>query len=318
MNTEPSMKGLVEEYLDHRQQLGYALKSEGQLLLQFAAFAERIEHQGPLTTELAVRWARLPEKGSASYLANWLNVVRCFARYRAIFDIKTEIPPHDLLGVALRRTTPYIFTPAEINALLREARSLPPADSLRPHTYATLFALLACTGLRHRETLRLTRSDVDWKQHLLHVRKTKFRKSRFVPLHPSAIQALDRYARLRDQHYPLARCDAFFISMQGTALGQSTVQGVFGTLRKSLTWRGCPGRRLPRIHDLRHTFACSRLLHWYEQGMDVDHAIAALSTYLGHADVNDTYWYLTGVPELLELVGNRLECFILPKSGDEK
>jgi integrase len=316
MNAAPSMSRLAREYLDYRRQLGFDLQSVGRLLLQFASYAEQIKHQGPITTELAVRWAKLPEKASASYLANRLNAVRCFARYRAIFDPETEIPPSKLLGAALRRTTPYIFAPAEIKALLHEAGRLPPADGLRPHTYVTLFALLACTGLRHREALRLTRSDVDYEQRLLHVRNTKFRKSRLVPLHPSTIQALVRYAGLRDQHHPIARSDAFFVSMRGTALGQSTVDAVFAKLRDRLTWTGCPARRLPRIHDLRHTFACRSLLRWYEERVDVDHAIAALSTYLGHADVNHTYWYITGVPELLELAGTRFEHFALPQSGD--
>lgn len=316
MNTAPSMSQLAREYLNHRRQFGFELQSAARLLLQFAAFADQIQHRGPVTTELAVRWAKLPEKASASYLANRLNVVRCFAKYRAIFDPETEIPPVKLLGAALRRTTPYIFTPTEIQALLHAARRLPPADGLRPHTYTTLFALLACTGLRHREALRLTRSDVDCEQRLLHIRNTKFRKSRLVPLHPSTVHALIRYARLRDRNFPMARCDAFFISMRGTALGQSTVHAVFVKLRHQLTWAGCPGRRLPRIHDLRHTFACRSLLRWYAEGIDVDHAIAALSTYLGHADVNDTYWYLTGVPELLELAGTRFEKLASPQSGD--
>ena len=233
MNTAPSMSRLAREYLDHRRQFGFELQSEGSLLLQFAAFAEQIQHRGPVTTELAVRWAKLPEKASASYLASRLNVVRCFARYRAIFDPETEIPPTKLLRATLCRTTPYIFTPTEIQALLREAQRLPPAEGLRPQTYTTLFALLACTGLRHREALRLTRSDVDYEQRLLRVRNTKFRKSRLVPLHPSTVQAPIRYARLRNRHFPMARCDAFFISMRGTALGQSTVQGVFAKLRTS-------------------------------------------------------------------------------------
>jgi integrase len=127
-------------------------------------------------------------------LARRLDVVRCFAKYRAIFDPDTEIPLYNVFGPAYRRITPHIYSAAEISALLAAARDLPPQDGLRPHTYATLFGLLACTGLRLREAIRLTRSDVDWKRGLLTIRETKFRKSRLVPLHPTATQALREYA----------------------------------------------------------------------------------------------------------------------------
>jgi integrase len=309
MTKHHSMTRLVREYIEHRRQLGFDLKSAGRILLTFGRYADRRRHRGPITADLALRWAGLPRNASAGYLANRLNIVRGLARFRAIFDPQTQIPPAHALGAKLRRTIPYIFAPAEIAALIHTARQLPPAGSLRPHTYATLFALLACTGMRHREVLRLTRFDIDWKQKLLHVRKTKFSKSRLVPLHPSTVEQLDQYARLRDRRYPLPRCDAFFVSMHGTALAQPTVHCTFAGIRDRLTWRGCSTRGQPRIHDLRHTFACHRLLQWYRQSVDVDHAIAALSTYLGHADVRHTYWYITAIPELLDIASSRFEQF---------
>jgi integrase len=144
-------------------------------------------------------------------LARRLDVVRCFAKHRAIFEPDTEIPPYNVFGPAYRRITPHIYTAAEISALLAAASDLPPKDGLRPRTYATLFGLLACTGLRLQEALRLTQSDVDWKRGLLTIRQTKFRKSRLVPLHPTATKALRNYARLRDRHHPDAKSDAFFV-----------------------------------------------------------------------------------------------------------
>jgi integrase len=315
MRKPPDMARLVKEYLAYRRGLGFKLESDGQLLLRFAEYADQNGHRGPLTTELVLRWARLPADVSPSYLAIRLQAVRGFARYRAIFDSGTEIPPLGLLGARYRRITPHIYTEAEISALLAAARRLPPQTSLRPHTYATLFGLLVCTGLRLSEALNLTRSDVDWHQGLLTIRQTKFRKSRFIPLHPSATDMLKDYAQLRDRFHPASVSEAFFVTFRGTPLRRPTVEGVFGQLRNQLSWSASGGRR-PRVHDLRHTFACRRLIRWYEEGADLDHAIAALSTYLGHAHVTNTYWYLTAVPDLLGLATTRFERFAAPAFGD--
>lgn len=315
MTPASTMVQLVEDYLAHRRKLGFQLQDAGHLLRQFAAYADRTGHRGPLTTELAVRWARLPQQSAPVYWARRLDLVRGFARYRAIFDPKTEIPPRGLLGPAYRRTTPHIYSEAEIAALLAAARQLAPGKGLRPHTFATRFGLLACTGLRLSEALKLTRSDVDWQRGLLIIRETKFRKSRFVPLHASALEALRTYARWREHFHPLPRTDACFVTVHGKRLCRPTVEGAFIQLRGELGWSSKGGRRAPRIHDLRHAFACRRLLQWYEQGVDVDHAVAALSTYLGHANVGNTYWYLTGVPELLELATARFERLASSDSG---
>jgi integrase len=316
MNRAPNMAGLVREYLEYRRQFGFRLDNAGQLLMRFAEYADRSGHRGPVTTELAVRWARLPRAGSAVYRARRLDLVRGFARYRAVFDPRTEIPPRGLLGPAYRRVTPHIYTEAEVSALLDAARQLAPADGLRPHTYATLFGLLACTGLRLSEALHLDRSDVDWRRGLLTVRQTKFRKSRLVPLHPSTTRALRDYADRRDRSRPVPRTDAFFVTVRGSRVGHSTAEGVFLQLRKRLAWAPASGDRAPRIHDLRHAFACRRLLLWYAQGVDIDRAVPALATYLGHAGARDTYWYLTAVPELLERAAARFEHMGSPDPGD--
>ena len=316
MSKRPTMVKRAKDYLAYRRKLGFKLQDAEELLLKFARYADRSGHRGTLTTQLAVRWAQLPRKASHSYLARRLEVVRGFARHCTIFDPATEIPPDNIFGPAHRRITPYIYTASEVSALLAAASNLPPRNGLRPHTYATLFGLLACTGLRLEEALRLERLDVDWKQGLLTVRETKFGKSRLVPVHPTALQALHDYARLRDRFHPVARTDAFFVTIHGTRFCAVTVRSTFGHLRAQLQWSGNSGRLLPRIHDLRHTFACRRLLQWYEQGTAIDQAIAALSTYLGHVGVNHTYWYLTGIPELLQSAGSRFEHFREPIQGD--
>jgi integrase len=312
------MVGLAKEYLAYRKGLGFQLASTEPLLLQFAEYADRTGHRGPLTTELAVRWAKLPEAGSPGYLARRLDVVRGFARHRAITDPRTEIPPPRLLGATYRRRTPRIYSEAELSALVAAARSLTPSTSLRPHTYATLFGLLACTGLRVSEAVKLTRDDIDWRQGLLTIRQTKFRKSRLVPLHATTFGALRDYAARRDRLYPTPVTEAFFLTSRGTPLARSSAGVTFWELRKRLGWAGGRDRTKPRIHDLRHTFACRRLQRWYAEGVDVDHAIAALSTYLGHATVRDTYWYLTGTPELLGLATARFEQFASSDSGGRR
>jgi integrase len=296
----------VEQYLTHRRHLGYQLSKAEWHLRRFAAFADGLNHRGPLTVELAVRWARLPADCDPSYWALRLTVVRNFARFLAISDLATEIPPARLLG-AVRRRQPYVYADEEVLALIAAARRLKPADGLRPWTYATLIGLLACTGLRISEALRFTRSDFNDRQGVLLIRETKFYKSRLVPLHPSTTEALLAYARRRDRLVPSAQADRFLITDRGTALRYGTVHWAFHKLCNGLATSGKGPQPRRRIHDLRHTFACRRLLRWYDTGADVAHAVAALATYLGHANVRNTYWYLTATPELLASAAGRFK-----------
>jgi integrase len=315
MNQEPTMLSLVQEYLDYRKGLGFRLRSEGQLLLRFAEYADHLGHQGPLTIALAVQWAKLPSQAAPLYWARRLEVVRVFAEYRAAFDARTEIPPRRMLGPAHRRTAPYIYSPEEIGQLLAAARAIRPVTGLRPQTYTTLFGLLACTGLRISEAVKLDRADVDLARGLLMIRQTKFHKSRIVPLHPSTTEVLAKYARFRDQYHPTAQTTAFFLTEWGWSLNAQMAQTTFRKLRKQLGWLPRNGTRKPRIHDLRHTFACRRLLQWYEENADLDQGVTALATYLGHARVSNTYWYLTGFPELLAVAGARFERFVTSEKG---
>ena len=303
----PSMVELAEEYLELRRRLGFALVGPGKQLLHFARYADEIGHRGPITTELAVRWARLPEDTKPSWWARRLGFVRGFAQYRHLFDPETEVPEAGLLGPCPGRRAPHIYSEAEIAALLRAAADLGPKGGLRPHSYVTLFGLLIATGVRISEALHLDRQDVDLERGVLIVRLTKFRKSRLVPLHPSAIEALADYARRRDEQHPHPRADTFFLDHKGGPLGASAVGHTFVELRRTLGWVTDEGRP-PRVHDMRHTMVVRTLLSWYRQGFDVDRKLPALSTYLGHVEVRDTYWYLTAVPELMALVAERFQA----------
>jgi integrase len=305
MTPRPTMAKLVEDYLDFRRRHGYLMRGIDHQLRHFARYADRNGHRGPITIVLALRWARLPTRANPSWWARRLSFVRGLARHRHLFDPRTEIPAPRLLQTHRSRPAPHIYSAAEVAALLRAAAAIPSTVGLRPWTYVTLFGLLAATGLRISEALRLTRAAVDLVAGVLTVTETKFRKSRLVPLHSSTITALRRYSRLRDRHHPRPSSLTFLLDDDGD-LSSSRVSRTFCRLRQELGWTN--GQR-PRIHDLRHTMAARRLLRWYEAGVDVHGKIAALSTYLGHAEVTDTYWYLSAVPALLALVSSRFERF---------
>jgi integrase len=315
----PTMVDRVDEYLAYRRALGYQLRVEGPLLLSFARFADESGHRGPLTAEIALRWARLPERADRLYQARRLELVSTLAKYLVPREPGTEIPPRGLLGPAHTRTPAFIYSDVDLIALIDAARTLAPADGLRPRTYVALIGLLACTGLRIKEALTLGDGDVDLNVGVLTVRQTKYRKSRLVPLHTSAVGPLRDYADARALRHRHLKGATFFVSDAGRPLPYGTVRGTFHRLlRKAMPDAAPVGRPRPRLHDLRHTFACRRLLACYREGADIDRAVGDLSAYLGHAKVTDTYWYLAGIPELLALAGRRFELFAVPSDGDAR
>ena len=318
MINERAMVSWVEEYLSYRRKLGFQLKTEGPQLLAFARYADKEGGDEHLNTELALRWARLPVNTTPLYWARRLEVVRCFARYLAVFDPLTEIPPKGILGPAHIRTAPHIYSDSEIGVLLKGCTELKSANGLRRHTYATLFGLLACTGLRISEALKLTDSDVDLELGVLTIRQTKFHKSRLVPLHPSAVKALAEYAQVRGCLYPTRLSDPFFVSESGTPLPYSTVEHTFLTLTRSLGLNSGGVSRRCRIYDLRHTFATRRIALWQEQQMEVSALLPALSTYMGHVKVSDTYWYLSAIPELFSVAAEVFEQYACFNQGGPK
>ena len=309
--TPPSFHHLVDEYLTARRGLGFRLETDEWFLRAFASHADRVGHSGSVTIELAVQWARSSSRSSnPAQAARRLAIVRQFARYRALLDPATEVPPVGLLGrIPTRRSTPHIYTEAEMAALLQQARCLLPRHGLRPATYVAYFALLAATGLRLSEACRLTTDDADLVNGILTIRETKFRESRLVPLHPTTTWALRRYADRRDACLAAPRSEYFFRTEHSPRLTRTAVETTLRRIRRRLDWTGQGRTRQPRIHDLRHTFVVRRLLRWYMEGADIDRKILALTTYLGHARVADTYWYCTAVPELLASTGQRFERF---------
>ena len=293
----------LERYVGMRQGLGYKYHGPARRLSDFVTFMEARDAE-TITTALAMEWAT-----SIGQQPSWsirLSDVRCFARHRAHFDPLTEVPPRDAVPPA-RRARPYIYTDAEITALLAAALSLPPANALRRWTYHGLFGLIAVTGLRHSEVLDLRRDDVDLDQGILTIRETKFGKSRLVPLHATTAAVLSDYATRRDAHLGAPRSPYFFVAERGGQLLHQYVYRVFWQLSRQIGLRQKGQRNGPRIHDLRHRFAVQTLINWYRAGEDVERELPVLSTFLGHAYLRDTYWYLSAAPELMGHAARRLD-----------
>lgn len=294
----------LAEYLTIRRRLGFKLARHGQLLDDFVAY---LDEQGAatVTTELAMAWARRPAGTDPSWWGARLSVVRVFARYLRTINPATEVPPADVLPARSQRATPYLYSSSDVDALMTAARRLP--SEHRALTFTTLIGLLAVTGMRVGEAIRLDLDDIDWSEGTLTIRASKFGKSREVVLHPTTVEAVRAHAERRQQLRPRPRTSSFFVSLAGTRLIYQNVHFTFHELVEEAGIRPRSARCRPRPHDLRHTFAVNTLLAWYRDGLDVRGRMHLLSTYLGHLDPADTYWYLSATPELLGLAGERLE-----------
>jgi integrase len=313
MKAQP-LKAAVGFYLQSRRRLGFALKSEGALLENFVQHTQEQHHRGPLTSQVALAWAQTPPATQMRRRACRLEAVRHFALFWTAFDPRTQVPPAGLFGTAYRRVPVHIYTPQEIAALLAASRQLAPQASLYPQTFGTLLGLLACTGLRISEALRLELADWQPSEAVLTIRQTKFGQSRYVPLTSSAATALNTYLRARAKAIPKAKTSALFLNQQGQPLACWQAGETFAALRHPLGWQAMRPR--PRLHDLRHTFAVECLLGWYRHGQEKLNAkILSLAVYLGHRNIRHTYWYLTAVPELLALGSARGAQALNPQKG---
>lgn len=300
------LRARAGEYLAMRRALGFKLTAQGRHLMSFVRFCEErgADH---VTAGLAVEWATRTTRGSGNeaYQARRLDVVRIFARHLQALDPATEIPAGDVLSRRRWRIPPYLYSPQEIAALVSAADGLAPA--LRAATWRTLIGLLAVTGMRQGEACRLQRDDADLETGTLVIRDSKFGKSRQVFLHPTAVTALRAYQQARDEAFPGPKADTFLVNSRGAPLDGPNLPKTFAALVTAAGIQAPPGRRAPRLHDLRHTFTVATMLDWYRDGGNVQARLPLLSTWLGHVDPKSTYWYLQAVPELLTLAAGRLE-----------
>ena len=294
----------AQDYLQLRRRLGHNLAEANRLLPRFVEYLDGVG-ASTVTIEAALAWAYAPGVDPASTNpARRMGIVRGFARHMAGQDSNTEIPPPGIVPSYKRWRPPFIYSQADVEALVAHARAI--RVRLPAATHSTLIGLLAATGMRVGEALRLDRRDIDWDDGVLVIRKSKFGKSRQIPVLACTLDALRGYTRVRDQLCPQPVTESFFVSVRGTRLIYPVVQQVFRHLcDQTGVGRDAPNR--PRVHDLRHTFAVRTLLHWYRTGEDVEVRAPSLSTYLGHRDPRSTYWYLSAAPELLALAAGRLE-----------
>ena len=305
------LRQALADYLSLRRALGVELSTAGRLLHQYLGWLD--EHgMDTITIDNALAWATLPDGAAPAWWAIRLGAVRGFAAHLHSIDPGIEVPPATVIRRGPDRATPYIYTDAEVSALIAAAGELKPR--LRAATYQTLISLLVITGCRIGELIALDTGDVDTGRNLLMVRDAKAGSSRLVPLEATAMAALARYADLRDQAHPYPASPALLLSARGTRLLHSNIGFTYARLlkRAGITRRSAACR--PRIHDHRHSFAVNTLRDWYARGADVPAMMPRLSTYLGHSDPKHTFWYLSAAPELMALAGQRLDAYLRGRS----
>ena len=293
----------LENYLRLRRALGFKLKFPGQVLPQFLAYLHAAG-ASTITAQSAIAWAGLAVGVAPISLAHRLGAVRGFARYMATLDSATEVPPCGIWPSTARRPTPYLWSDIQIRALLAASTAM--VSPLRAATHETLFGLLASTGMRVSEAIRLARDDIDLTAGVITIRDGKFGRSRLVPLHPTVTSVLRSYVARRDELCPKPKPASFFVSSTGTSLGYSGVRETFIQLTTTIGLRTATVQ--PRIHDLRHSFAMRCLINWHRSGVNIEGRMVVLSNYLGHVNPAGTYWYLSASPELMELAAARLDA----------
>jgi len=287
----------LREYLELRRTLGHKLAEAHRLLPRFVSYLDELDIEF-VTIEVALAWSLEREVPVGSVVpAHRMMVARGFARYLSGIDPQTEVPPAGAVRQPQRWRRPFIYSDADVLALIEQARVVIP-QPLRSATYQTLIGLLATTGMRIGEALRLNRGDLDRNEGVLWIRESKFGKSRLVPLHASTVDALERYDHTRQQLLPEPSTEALFVSLRGTRVIYQTVWPVHRKLCEH-GGVGAGSTVTPRIHDHRHSMAVKTLLGWYQDGLDVPSRIGWLSTYLGHREPRYTYHYLSAAPDLL-------------------
>jgi integrase/recombinase XerD len=297
-----SMQTRVDDYLAMRRSLGFKLHGEGRMLADFAA---RLDEAGraSITISAALAWATESQQAAPAHWRRRLSVVRGFARYLATLDPACQIPPADLLPARSHRPPPYIYSAEEIAALIHAAGTI--AAPMPSATLQALISLIAATGLRVGEALALDCGHAGLDAVLTVTGKND--QTRLVPLHPTTAAMLTRYTARRDRLCPHPASPALFLTSSGQRARQRGVAETFARLVVLAGIATPPGRRRPRVHDLRHTFAVTTLTRWYRDGADVQAKLPVLSAYLGHSCPEATYWYFQATPELLALAAGRLQ-----------
>lgn len=300
-----TLESMCQDYLIERRSRGAELTMTGCLIRQFIAFLAACG-ESFITTSLVLEWACQPQAVQPNWHARRLSEICQFAQHAHRCDPRHEAPSQRLLPYRHHRPQPYIYRPAEIQDLIGAAHDL--SGQLRPWTYATMLGLMAVTGMRTGEVVRLDRGDVDLHEGIITIRESKSGRSRINLCHPATTQRLRDYIERRDQHCPGAHTPAFFLSERAARVPGFTFRKTFQALSHITGLRPPDASHGPRLHDLRHTFAVNTLTGWYQAGVDVNRQLPQLVTWLGHCSIQDTYWYLSAVPELMTIVAQRLDA----------
>ena len=291
----------VEDYVTLRRSLGYAFQKQAATLRALVQYAKVGQLDGPLTRDIALNFV-FSWEGTANGRAIRHGVVRRFCEYLAIYDPRTEALDPRALPRSRAIPPPRILTDDELRSLMSACCRVSPDYPERATVLTALVGLLASTGLRSGEALRLDRADVDLIGGVLHIRKTKFRKDRLVPIHPTTLTVLRNYDRHRNAVFPVPKDSAFFLSSRGNRLSPP---GLYAAFDAACELAGLSGDKSLRPHDLRHRFAVTRLAVWHQEKADVQALLPLLATYLGHARYTDTAYYITGTAELLGMAADR-------------
>lgn len=300
-----SFKTLARQYVAHRRDFGFSLRRAAYSVSAFARFADRTAPGTPLTVGLAIRWA-MRRPALPVTVAYRLSAIRSFARYCASIDPRTQIPPSHLTHNVGRRRAPHIFTQAQVRLILRHTKALRPwRTDLRPLTCRTFISLLACTGIRPSEAVRLRDEDFDPAAQTLTLRPVKYSRGRTIPLHPSTVRALKSYQRIRRGRFPLA--DQFFVGPFGRPFTIHAASRTFRGLARDIPCNGARAR--PRLYDFRHTFATRQVAQWARQTVPLTHHLVLLSRYLGHKYFRHTYWYVQQERSALRAAASRFQRY---------
>ena len=304
---------LIADYLATRRALGFKLEGAEHLLF---AFADHLDGSSTddsagggaelVTIEQALRFATANAGSSTRSHALRLSAIRLFTRWAQLLDPQIQVPPARLLAARATRPMPFIYTDAQVDALLSAADELRPR--IRAVTFRTLLSLQTATGIRTGEAVGLDVDDVDLRSGQGTLTVTgKYGKKRMLPLHPTVADGLAGYLESRAALLPAAHCPALLVNTRGSRLGKGSIHPTFRAVadRAGLVTASTASR--PRLHDLRHTFAVNTMLEAYLSGADPAATLPLLATWLGHTEPSDTYWYLAGTAELMAAATARLD-----------
>lgn len=300
-----TMQAMVDEYIRYKRDLGFVHRANAYDLHSFAKFADEYAYGQPLTINLAIRWATNSQSGPKRHVG-LIDILRPFAEYLCTIDPRTELIPRKILGPRSPRPVPYIYSDTEIVRLMETEAYIPERKQCN-NTFSIIVGLLACTGMRIGEALSLQWRDIDWNQNTVIVRNSKKLPMRLVPLDPTTMIQLLQFTRRWHGKRMKSGDEPFFSSPNGGFIAYGNFHRAWQRALVKVSMDKKHHGKNPRFHDLRHTFACNQLLRAYKEKRNIEATINMLSIYLGHKSVEKTYWYLTGIPALLELSGKRFE-----------